>query len=136
MVNQADVRRIALALPGVQEGTEHFAFSVEHKGKPKGIAWVWKERTAPKKARVPNPSVLAVRVADLDVKAALVEGEPEKFFTEPHYNGYPAVLVRLAAVNRAELSKLLADAWNCFAPPTKPPLAPRPRVRKAAGKRT
>ena len=39
-----------------------------------------------------------------------------KFFTEPHYNGYPAVLVRLAEVNAADLRQLLTDAWRCAAP--------------------
>jgi hypothetical protein len=133
MASQADVRRIALALPGVQESAERFAFSVERAGKRKGIAWVWLERIAPKKARVPNPGVLAVRVADLDVKAALVDGEPEKFFTEPHYNGYPAVLVRLAAVNRAELRKLLADACDCFGPPPAAAVGSKPRGRSPRG---
>src|SRR5262247_2810863 len=98
MASQADVRRIAMALPGVIEGHERFAFSVEHKGKPKGFAWVWMERVHPKKARVPCPDVLAVRVRDQSEKAALLAGDPEIFFTEPHYNGYPAVLVRLAAI--------------------------------------
>jgi hypothetical protein len=77
---------------------------------------VWKERIQPKKARVPNPEVLAIRVADLDEKAALLAMDAEKFFTEPHYNGYPAVLVRLAAVDTALLEELIVSAWRCSAP--------------------
>jgi len=52
------------------------------------------------KPRVPRPDVLAVRVRDQAEKAALLAGDPKRFFTEPHYNGFPAVLVRLPAVTR------------------------------------
>jgi hypothetical protein len=96
MANQDDVRRIALSLPGVREGTGQFAFSVLNKGKQKGFAWVWLERVEPKKPRVPCAEVLAVRVRDQAEKAALLAGDAEIFFTEPHYNGFPAVLVRQA----------------------------------------
>jgi hypothetical protein len=116
MANQSDVRKIALALPGTTEGTDRFAFSVENKGKQKGFVWVWLERKDPKKARTPCPTVLAVRVRDQAEKAALLAGDPEVFFTEPHYNGFPAVLVRLPKVPRALLRKLIVDAWRCQAP--------------------
>jgi hypothetical protein len=42
--------------------------------------------------------------------------DPVKFFTEPHYNGFPAVLVRLAAVTARELRPLITEAWRCQAP--------------------
>ena len=116
MATQRDVRRIALALPEAVEADDRFAFSVMNKGKAKGFAWVWLERVQPKKARVPNPKVLAVRVADEAEKFELVAADPEKFFTEDHYNGYPAVLVRLAAVDVKELRELITDAWRCMAP--------------------
>ncbi len=116
MATQNDVRRIALSLPGASEEKGRFAFSVENKGKAKGFAWVWLERHDPKQARVPNPEVLAVRVADQNEKAALLAGDPRKIFTEPHYNGYPAVLVRLKAVTKAELRELIVAAWRCQAP--------------------
>jgi hypothetical protein len=116
MATQADVRRIALALPDVEETAGRFAFSVMNKGKAKGFVWVWMERTIPKKPRVPNPKVLAVRVANLGQKEALLAAEPAKFFTEPHYNGFPAVLVRLEAVTAADLKVLIAEAWRCQAP--------------------
>ena len=116
MADQADVRSIALSLPGTSEGQDRFGFSVENRGRQKGFAWVWLERKKPKKPRVPRPDVLAIRVKDLAEKAALLAGDPERFFTEPHYNGFPAVLVRLPKVTRAQLLKLLEDAWRCQAP--------------------
>ena len=116
MATRADVRRIAKKLPDTTEGTDRFAFSVLNQGKEKGFAWVWMERVEPKKPRVPNPKVLAVRVANLGEKDALIASDPDVFFTEPHYNGFPAVLVRLAAIDEAELEELLIDAWRCQAP--------------------
>ncbi len=116
MATQADVRRMALSLPETEEAPNHFAFSVRNKGKPKGFVWVWMERVAPKKPRVPQPSVIAVRVASLDDKDALLALDPAKFFTEPHYNGFPAVLVRLPAMTARELKPLITEAWRCQAP--------------------
>jgi hypothetical protein len=113
VANQELVRRIALALPGAEESDRDFAFHVFAKGKPHGFAWVWKERVDPKKSRVPNPDVLAVRVANLGHREALLIAEPKKFFTEPHYNGFPAVLVRLKAVRASDLRVLLREAWEC-----------------------
>jgi hypothetical protein len=117
MATQAHVRRIALSFPGVEENKKRFAFEVLNKGKRKGFAWVWNERVEPKKPKVPNPGVLAVRVANLGQKDLLLAAEPDKFFTEPHYDGFPAVLVRLKAVTVGDLKVLLADAWGCQAPP-------------------
>jgi hypothetical protein len=116
MATQADVRRIARSLPDSSEAQDRFAFSVRSGRKDKGFAWVWLERLEPKQARVPNPKVLAVRVADQDEKEALIASDPEKFFTEPHYNGYPAVLIRLPKIRVGELRELLTDAWRCMAP--------------------
>jgi hypothetical protein len=116
MATQSDVRRIAMALPTTEEGENHFAFSVPAKGKQKGYAWVWMERIAPKKPRVANPAVLAVRVASVNARDLMIAAEPTKFFTEPHYAGFPAVLVRLAEVSVRELRPLLAEAWACQAP--------------------
>jgi hypothetical protein len=116
LATQADVRRIALSLRGTEESKSDFAFGVVVKDKLKGFAWVWKERITPKKARVPNPAVLAVRTPTVGAREALISAEPEKFFTEPHYEGFPAVLVRLAAVSAKELRILLEEAWRCQAP--------------------
>jgi len=116
MATQADVRRIALSLPTAEEARDRFAFSVPSKGKLKGFAWVWMERVVPKKPRVPNPGVIAVRVANEGQKSALLSADGKKFFTEPHYDGFPAVLVRLDAVSVADLKVLIAEAWRCQAP--------------------
>jgi hypothetical protein len=119
MATQADVRRIALALPDTVEAKNDFAFSVIVKGKEKGFAWVWKERVEPKKPRVPNPAVLAVRVASLVDKDFMSSAEPEKFVFDPHYNGFPAVLVRLAKVRVPELRLLLTEARLTLVAPKK-----------------
>jgi hypothetical protein len=116
MADQNDVRRIALSLPDTVEEAGRFAFAVRNRDKLKGFAWVWLERVEPKKPRVPRPDVLAVRVANLQEKDLLISMQPAKFFTEPHYNAFPAVLVRLSAVQEAELGALLVDGWKCQAP--------------------
>ena len=133
MADQKDVRRLALSLPGTSEGKDRFAFSVENNGKQKGFAWVWMERAETKKARAPRPDVLAVRVRDQAEKAALLAGDPERFFTERHYDGFPAVLVRLPAVRVALLRRLIVEAWRCQAPPAlaRDEAAAPPRKRRA-----
>jgi hypothetical protein len=93
-----------------------FAFSVTDKGKAKGFVWSWMERVDPRTARVENLDVVAVRVPGPEAKAELLASDDAKFFTEPHYNGYPAVLVRLAVVDAEELRELVVDAWRCQAP--------------------
>jgi hypothetical protein len=116
MASQEDVRRIALSLPETAEGDTGFGFSVLNRGKHKGFAWVWQERVQPKKPRVPNPEVIALRVADETEKEMLLASDADKFFTEPHYNGFPAILVRLPAIEAEELTELITDAWRCQAP--------------------
>ena len=116
MATQADVRRIALSFPAAEEASDRFAFSVPNKGKLKGFVWVWMERVVPKKPRVPQPKVIAVRVASLADKDFVLGLDSQKFFTEPHYNGFPAVLVRLPAVSVKELRPLIMEAWRCQAP--------------------
>ena len=59
-----------------------FAFSVRDKDKLKGIAWVWLERIDPKKPRVPNKTVLAIRVPSLVEKDLRIAAEPKKFFKD------------------------------------------------------
>jgi len=116
VASREDVRRLALALPAAVERPDRFAFAVENRGKLKDFAWVWNERLAPKQPRVPNPGVIAVRVAGEEAKHFLIAAAPGVFFTEPHYNGFPAVLVRLAAVEEEQLEALLHDAWRLQAP--------------------
>jgi hypothetical protein len=116
VADQNDVRRIALALPETREAEGRFAFSVRNRGKEKGFVWSWMERVEPKKPRVPRDDVVAVRVVDQDDKAALLASGHEAFFTEPHYNGFPAILVRLPLIGVAELEELIVDGWRCQAP--------------------
>ena len=106
MPTQDDVRRLALALTEATEDRDHFGFRVDGKQ----FAWAWNKRVDPKGARVPQPDVLVVRVANELEKQSLLSLDTSAFFTEPHYNGYPAVLVRLQAIDLDLLEKLLTDA--------------------------
>lgn len=117
MADLNDLQRIALSLPETSQEEGRIGFSVLNKGKPKGFAWAWMERIDPKKPKVPNPDVIAIRVRNTLEKEMLIDAQPTKFFTEPHYNGFPAILVRLAAVEVDELESLLINAWRCQAPP-------------------
>jgi hypothetical protein len=116
MADQNDVRRIALALPDTLEAPGSFAFSVRNKDKQKRFVWAWNERVEPKKPRVPRDDVVAIRVVDRFDKEALLASDERVFFTEPHYNGFPAVLVRLPAIDVTQLEELILDAWRCQAP--------------------
>ena len=112
MATRDDLRRIALALPETTTDNDGFSYGVAGKA----IVWTWLERIHPKKARVPNPDVIGVRVADESEKELLIEMDPSAFFTEPHYHGYPAILVRLAAIDVAMLETMVANAWRLRAP--------------------
>jgi hypothetical protein len=116
MADQDDVRRIALALPGVTEADDHFGFYVRNGSKQKQFVWAWKERVDPKKPRAPRSDVVAIRVADADDKEVLLASDDEKFFIEPHYAGFLAVLVRLPAIGLDELEELIVDGWRTQAP--------------------
>jgi len=116
MADQQDVRAIALALPDTAEATDRFAFTVRNGSKQKAFVWAWNERTDPKRPRIPRSDVVAVRVANHDEKAALLDSDDEKFFTEPHYHGFPAILVRLPMIEVDELADLIAKAWRRQAP--------------------
>lgn len=112
MATRADVRRIALSLPEATEDPDGGRFFVDGKQ----FAWPWLERIDPKRARVPNPDVIAVRVANEFEKETLIDMDPAVFFTEPHYDGYLAILVRLAAIDSDLLWIILTDGWRCRAP--------------------
>jgi hypothetical protein len=60
--------------------------------------------------------VVAIRVVDQTDKEALLASDERKFFTEPHYDGFPAVLVHLPLIGVDELEQLIVDAWRCQAP--------------------
>jgi hypothetical protein len=64
----------------------------------------------------PKGDILAVRVADEGVKFALIADEPNVYFTTPHFDGYPAVLVELAEIDELGLRELIVEAWLTQAP--------------------
>lgn len=113
MVNVATVRRIAAALPESEDLSTPQELRFAVRGKP--FAWSWLERTEPKGPRHPRLDVLAVRCPAQE-KDAILSSDPGKFFTEDHYRGFPAVLVRLDKISSKELRGLLTAAWRCQAP--------------------
>jgi hypothetical protein len=119
MATLDDAHRIALSLPGVEEDAREFGFSVPHSGKVNRFLGMWRERVDPKKTKVPNPNVLVVVVKSLEFKELFISSEPAKFFTEPHYDGYAAILVRIAEVDVDELEELIVEAWRCMSPKEK-----------------
>ena len=117
-----DVRRIALSLPGAVEAVD---------GHRHGATWrltsgvfVWER--GPSKTDIaaleklgrtwPDTAVIGLRTDGLDAKDALLQALPDAVFTIPHFNGYPAVLVRLDAVDPELLEELICDAWLVKAP--------------------
>jgi hypothetical protein len=112
-----DVRRIALALPATSERTSWG--SASWRVKDKGFVW---ERPLGKADRAalgddaPDGPILGVRVADVGVKEALIADDPAVFFTIPHFDGYPAVLVRLDRIDVEELEEVVVEAWLLRAP--------------------
>jgi len=107
-----DAHRIASALPEATSDPVGFAYRVEGRL----FTWIWMERIQPKRARVPNREVIAIRVADESEKQAMLALDSAVFFTEPHYDGYAAVLIRLPAIDEALLEKVIGDAWRLRAP--------------------
>lgn len=110
MPDQDAVRRIALSLPGAVHERGQYRVA------GKGFAWNYPERVPGERARVERTDVLVVRVPGEAEKAELLAADPDKFFTTNHYNGYAAVMVRLDAIDEAELTELLTDAWRSRAP--------------------
>jgi hypothetical protein len=64
----------------------------------------------------PDGDILGVRVADEGVKFALIADEPNVYFTTPHFDGYPAVLVKLAEIDELGLREVIVEAWLTQAP--------------------
>jgi hypothetical protein len=103
VVSEDDVRRAALALPETVEKPSY--------GSP---GFRVRDRLF---ARIrPEGDSVVVWCADLSEKEGLLRSEPEKFFTTPHYDGHPSVLVKMAAVGREEMAEILADSWRLRAP--------------------
>jgi hypothetical protein len=104
MATEEDVRQIALSLPETIEkpwfGTPGFRV------KDKGFLRIRSEAEGG----------LVVFVSDLGEKEGLLASEPEKFFTTPHYDGHPTVLVNLPAIEVEELRELITESWRLRAP--------------------
>ena len=114
MADAGDLCRLALALPAVEEiDCDGFDFRVGGQG----FVWSYPER-APGKPRVIRTDIAVLYVGDEAEKQALLLGEPELFFTDPGYDGWPLVLLRLAAVDVDRLAELVTDAWRMRAPAT------------------
>ena len=69
-------------------------------------------RTAADERRVPNPKVLVARVADDIRKQMRLQMDSDVFFTEPHYDGYNAVLIRLPKIKRPLLREVITESWE------------------------
>jgi hypothetical protein len=112
MADADDVRRVALALPDVEEiDSDGFDFRVGGKG----FVWSYPERL-PGQRRVIRTDIAVLFVGDEAEKQALLLGEPEVFFTAPGYDGWPLVMLRLAQVDIERLTELVTDAWRMRAP--------------------
>ena len=107
MATEEDVRRIALSLPETFEKASYGTpgFRVKDKSKDRLFARLREE-----------PGVLVVWCEDEGEKQAMIVSEPAVFFTTPHYDGSPMVLVRLEAVDADELAELLTESWRLRAP--------------------
>jgi hypothetical protein len=117
VANWDDVRRIALALP---ETGENISRDQRHWNvKDKGFVWERPLRRADHEAlgaAAPDGPILGARVEHLGAKEALLADDPSVYFTTPHFDGYPAVLVQLERIGLAELDELITEAWLARAP--------------------
>jgi len=103
MASEEDVRRICLSLPETIE--KPYAGLPGFRVRGKLIARIREK-----------PDALVVLRPDIQEKEALIAAEPDKFFQTPHYEGHPAVLVHLEAVDFDELTELLTESWLLNAP--------------------
>ena len=127
MATWDDVRRHAMALPGVEE---HPATAGRRRAGP-GKGFVWERPLRPRDladlgwSEQPGP-VLGARVPDLGAKEALLAQGDDVYFTTPHFDEYPAVLVHLERITDDELGELVTEAWFARAPATLARTVPRP----------
>ena len=117
MATWEDVRRLALALPETDETVSHgHAF---WRVKEKGFVWERPLRQSDLKAlgdAAPDGPILGARVEHLVAKEALLADDPHVFFTTPHFDGYPAVLLRLDQITPEDLEEVVVEAWLARAP--------------------
>ena len=117
MATWDDVRRIALALPQTSEQPSHG--HAQWRVNDKGFVWERPLRRADIEAlgdQAPDGPILGAHVEHVGMKDALIAEDPDVYFTTPHFNGYPAVLVRLESISVAQLDELIVDAWLTRAP--------------------
>jgi hypothetical protein len=112
-----DVRRIALALPETSERVSRDL----HQWRVKDKLFVWERplRRADIEAlgdRAPEGPILGARVEHLVAKEALLANDEGVFFTTPHFEGYPAILVRLDRIAVEDLDEVIVEAWLARAP--------------------
>lgn len=101
MATWATVRRLCKKLPESEESTSYGAPAFKVRGK--GFV------------RLKERDVIVVYVS-LEEKEILLRAEPNVFFTTPHYDGYPAFLIRLSAIETDELWEMLVESWRRSAP--------------------
>jgi hypothetical protein len=112
MADEDDVRRIASALPDVEEvPSDGFDFRVGGKG----FVWSYPERSAAGR-RVIRTDIAVLYVGDEAEKQALLRGEPTVFFTTTAYDAVPLVMLRLTEIDTARVEELVTDAWRMRSP--------------------
>ena len=117
MATWSDVARIVGELALTSEPSPH-----DWRVGKKLLAWERPLRLSDREALTrsgvepPEGDILGVRVSDEGVKFALIADEPGVYFTTPHFDGYPAVLVRLAGIEVRDLVELITEAWLTQAP--------------------
>jgi len=112
-----DVRRIALALP--EAGARSSRGLSSWRVRDKLFVWERPLRAADLRAlgdAAPAGPILGARVEHLGAKEALLADDPEVFFTTPHFDGYPAILVRLETISVEDLEEVIVEAWLARAP--------------------
>ena len=118
MATWDDVQAIALGLPETFERQGRNGLR-DWRVKDKGFVWERPLRKGDLAAlgdSAPDGPILGARVSDVGAKEALIADEPDVYFTTPHFDGYPAVLVRLDRIAVPELEELIVEAWLEQAP--------------------
>src|SRR5579859_26456 len=112
-----DVRRIALSLPDTREDMRRgLTFWLVN---DKLFVWERPLRQSDLRAlgeAAPAGPILGARVEHLVAKEALIADDPDVYFTTPHFDGFPAVLVQLEKIALDELEELVVEAWLARAP--------------------